>query len=75
MIKQRQNGRFPLLNNARISEEYLDKLIVPYTFAPVLILDDDTIEMVPMKFSLVAFLVAREESQIRHAQRASRIHQ
>lgn len=53
MIKQRQNGRFPLLNNARISEDYTDKLIVPYTFAPVLVAENDVIEMIPMKFSLV----------------------
>lgn len=53
MIKQRTSGRFPLLSNARIYEDYVDKLIVPYTPAPVYYRPDDVIDVTDMKFSMV----------------------
>lgn len=54
MIKQRNPGMFKLLTEARIDvEEYFDKLIVPYTRAPVMVANGDTIDITPMKFSMV----------------------
>jgi putative SOS response-associated peptidase YedK len=54
MIKQRHPGQFKLLTEARIDiAEYLDRVVVPYAKAPVLVANGDAVETSIMKFSLV----------------------
>src|SRR5665213_3779118 len=54
MIRQRNPGQFGVAASMRIDiEEYYDRLIVPYSKAPVLVEDNDVQILIPMKFSLV----------------------
>lgn len=54
MIKQRNPGLLGISNDLKTDiEEYYDKLIVPYTPAPVVVDDNDVTTVVRMKFSLV----------------------
>lgn len=54
MIKQRHPGQFKLLTEARIDiAEYFDRLVVPYSKAPVMVANGDAVETHLMKFSMV----------------------